>query len=270
MESEAIAMRSLLLRSAPAVVALTLCASACNDAPVKPSALPPPTQSAAGPSATQYRISGTVRNDNGAPVAGVKVEVQSLTSPAPGTYFTYLTARTDEAGRYSLAFSSVPGALLGPESVRANLVAFVWVWPDDSGLNGDFQYVNAVTSEISKDFTLRRVTRLTGNGNVTVTIQPDSPICVNNVQDSHPWPDEWVCSNIQIVAPATGRLVVSATPTTPSGPAPQLLNPESPFTRGISSIEYDVRAGEQMIVSIELPWPSGPLPQSFVVTSSVR
>jgi len=264
-------MRSLLLRSAaPAVLAVMLCGSACNDAPVKPSGSPPPPQSAAGPGATQFHISGTVRNDTGAPVAGVKVEVQSLTSSTPGTNFTYLSTRTDQAGRYSLAFFSVPGALLGPESVRANLVAFVSVWPDDSGVNGDFQYVNAVTSEISKDFTLRRVTRLTGNENVTVTIQPDSPICVSNAQDFHPWPDEWVCSNIQIVASATGRLVVTATPTSPSGPAPQLLNPESPFTRGISSIEYDVRAGEQVIVSVELPWPGGALPQSFVVTSSVR
>jgi hypothetical protein len=247
-----------------------LCGSACNDAPVKPSGSPPPPQSASGASATQFHISGTVRNDTGAPVAGVKVEVQSLTSSTPGTYFTYLSTRTDQAGRYSLAFFSMPGALLGPESVRANLVAFVWVWSDDSGLNGDFQYVNAVTSEISKDFRLRRVPRLTAGEDVTVTIQPDSPICVSNAQDFHPWPEEWVCSNVHIVAPASGRLVVTATPTSPSGPAPQLLNPESPFTRGISSIEYDVRAGEQVIVSVELPWPGGPLPQSFVVTSSVR
>ena len=264
-------MRSLLVHPAvPAIVGLMLCGSACNDAPVKPSSSPPATPSGVGSGATQYHISGTVRNDSGAPVAGVKVEVQSLTSSTPGTSFTYLSTRTDQAGLYSLAFSSVPGALTGPESVRANLVAFVSVWPDDSELNGDFQYVNAVTSEVSKDFTLRRVTRLTDTGNVTVMIQPDSPICVNNAQDFHPWPDEWVCSNIQIVAPATGRLVVTATPTTASGPAPQLLNPESPFTRGISSIEYDVRAGDQVIVSVELPWPAAPLPQSFVVTSSVR
>jgi hypothetical protein len=264
-------MRSLIIRSAaPAVVAVMLCGSACNDAPVKPTGSPPPAPGGVGAGATQYHISGTVRNDSGAPVAGVMVEVQSLTSSTPGTYFTYLSTRTDQAGRYSLAFFSVPGALAGPESVRANLVAFVSVWPDDSGLNGDFQYVNAVTSEISKDFTLRRVTRLTAGEDVTVTIQQDSPICVSNAQDFHPWPDEWVCSNIHIVAPATGHLVVTAMPTSQSGPAPQLLNPESPFTRGISSIEYDVRAGEQVIVSVELPWPAAPLPQSFVVTSSVR
>jgi hypothetical protein len=266
-------MRSLLVRSVvPAAVVLMLCASGCNETPVKPSGSTPPapTPGGAGPGAAQYHIFGTVRNDSGAPVVGAKVEVQSLTSSTPGTYFTYLSTRTDQAGRYTLAFSSVPGALVGPESVRANLVAFVWVWPDDSELNGDFQYVNAATSEISKDFTLRRITRVTAGEDVTVTIQPDSPICVSNAQDFHPWPDEWVCSNVHIVAPATGRLVVTATSTSPTGPVPQLLNPESPFTRGISGIEYDVRAGEQAIVCVELPWPAARLPQSFVVTSSVR
>ena len=218
----------------------------------------------------QYRISGTVRNDSGAPVAGARVEVQSLTSSTPGTYFTYLSTRTDQTGRYTLAFFSVPGALSGPETVRENLAAFVSVWPDGSmGLNGDFQYVNAVTSEISKDFTLRRITRLTAGEDATVTIQPDSPICVNHAQDFHPWPDEWVCANVQIVAPVSGRLIVTATSTNSSGPAAQLVSPD-PFIHGMSQIDYQVHAGEQVIVSVELPWPSSSLPQSFVVTSAVR
>jgi hypothetical protein len=89
-------------------------------------------------------------------------------------------------------------------------------------------------------------------------------------QDFHPWPDEWVCSTVQIVAPVSGRLIVTATSTRPSGPAAQLVDPESPFTRGTSQIEYQVRAGEQVIVSVELPWPASSLPQSFMVRSAVR
>src|SRR5262245_3625956 len=140
-------MGPLVLRSVSAAAMLVLCTSACNDTrtPVTPSGSTPPvaTPGGTGSAAVQYHISGTVRNDSGAPVAGATVDVQAVTSSTPGTNFTYLSTRTDQTGRYTLAFSSVPGALGGPESVRENLVAFVWVWPDGStGLNGDFQYVN--------------------------------------------------------------------------------------------------------------------------------
>jgi hypothetical protein len=198
--------------------------------------------------------------------------VQSLTSAAPGTPYTYRTAYTDQAGAYRVDFQSVKGTLLGPPEMRADMIAFVWVWPGDHvELNGDFQYVfSDEQRELSRDFRMSRVTRLTAGDDIAITIGGGSPICVNNAQDMHPWPEEWLCSNVHIVAQTAGRLVVTVTPVSPSGSLPRVQNPEAPFTRGVSTIEYQVRAGEEVVVCVELPLFGTLLPQSFVMTSSTK
>ena len=50
----------------------------------------------------------------------------------------------------------------------------------------------------------------TAGDDIAITIGGGSPICVNNAQDMHPWPEEWLCSNVHIVAQTAGRLGASA------------------------------------------------------------
>jgi hypothetical protein len=244
-----------------------------HDLPIIKTTVAPTTVQVTTPNTSEgplaYHLSGTVTDDLGVPLPNVEVYLDSLVSAKSGSY-DHSTTRTNAAGDYTLDFNATPNLLAGssPKNLT-NIVAFANVW-DDTGRDheGDFQYVTSATSSISRNFRLSRFKRITAGDSLAVTIAPGDPVCSNNAQDMHPWPDEWICQRVHVVAPADGNLVVTAAPAD-AGASPHVVNPEDPFTSGTGSISIAVKAGTEVVFCVELPFGAA-APRSFTVTTSLQ
>ena len=100
--------RSIRFATLVTIIATASAVQACSSdrivaAPSSVTSSPAPSAPAA-PQSTQFRVSGTVRDDAGAAVAGVKVTVYTWSNG-----LSSLSAITDGMGIYSVSFSSPSG-----------------------------------------------------------------------------------------------------------------------------------------------------------------
>jgi hypothetical protein len=265
-----------------------LLATACNgrgptaptpdrERSVSPSPGPPaPVPSSPHPPAA-FELTGLVTDENGKPLSGAKITVDFLASDVPGTHYSETSGVADERGVYRITFTAVPGAMKGPVGTD-DAVAFAYVTagclspaPSSCAHEADYRYVLSTTQRATLDFHLRRITRITAGESTVVTIAPDDMICVNNVQDMHPWPSEFVCRTVRIVAPGDGIMHVEATPVEAGAALPD-LEVEAVGGRAYERIanptSLPVAAGTEVMANVELPWGSIGS-QSFIVKTSM-
>jgi hypothetical protein len=167
-----------------------------------------------------FQLTGVVTADDGTPVSGAKIVVNFLVSAVPGTHYSETSGMTNGLGVYTIDFTAVPGAMKGPGGTD-DAVAFAFAEtpgclgpaaPSACAHEGDSRYILSTNQHAIQDFHLRRITRITAGGSTVLTIAPDDAICVNNVQDMHPWPSEFVCRTVRIVATGDGIMTVEAIP----------------------------------------------------------
>jgi hypothetical protein len=253
------------LRTAAVLVLSGVVTLSCDRAtPTQPSP-PPPLPPALAPGLADYHLSGVVTDDEGAPRANVNVHLTYLESLERFAIYSNVQTRTDGQGFYMLDFKAVPLPGARPAGLL-NAIAFASARDDAGGYEGDHQYITATTSSISKNFRVSRFKRVTAGGEMPLTIRPDSPICNNDTQDMHPWPTEWVCGIVRVVAPADGMLSVTAV-AVDGGSAPSLLQPNAPFDFDFNGTP--VKAGSETVICVELPWPVRAA-RSFVVKTSLK
>jgi hypothetical protein len=216
-------------------------------------------------------LTGTATDDDGQPVADANFLIDFLLSDVPGTYFSQVSGVTDGTGFYRIDFNPVPGAMHGPPGTN-DAIAFGGL--SKSGYEGDFHYVLGTTHDVSQNFHLHRIKRMTAGESTVVTVAPDDSICNNNIQDLHPWPQEFVCRSVRVVATTAGIMTLEAlssaggaraglaVETVGDGPTqfgtPILGNPTS----------IQVTAGTEVWVNVEMPWGST-ASQSFTLTTSI-
>ena len=239
-------------------------------APAPPFGLPPAT----------VEMTGVVRGDDGSPLVAAKVTVSALASSAPGTWYSYASAATNALGAYTLRFSGVSGVLTGPAGTQT-AVAFAYVSAEQCttlatlptcGYEPDYRYVLSATPLI-QNFRLHRVSMITAGESTVLTVAPDDTICVNNVQDMHPWPNEFVCRTVRVVAPADGVMTLEAVPVD-AGTAPPNLEVETVgdivccSERIANPASLPVTKGTVVKASVEVPWGTAGN-HSFVVKTSI-
>ena len=108
MKTSSNSARSIRSAALVTLIATASAVQACSSdrivaAPSSVTASPAPSAPSA-PQSTQFRVSGTVRDDAGAAVAGVKVTVYTWSNGLAS-----ITAFTDGMGIYSVSFPSVSG-----------------------------------------------------------------------------------------------------------------------------------------------------------------
>jgi hypothetical protein len=140
-----------------------------------------------------------------------------------------------------------------------------------SGYDGDSRYILGTTHDVSQNFHLHRTKRMTAGESTIVTVAPDDAICDNNAQDSHPWPEEFVCRSVRVVALNDGIMTLEAVST--QGGARPGLEVEtlsgvfgSPLLGNPTSIQ--VTAGKEVLANVEISWGST-ASQSFTLTTSM-
>jgi hypothetical protein len=126
-----------------------------------------------------------------------------------------------------------------------------------------------------QNFHLYRVQRITAGDSTVVTVAPDDTLCVNNVQDMHPWPQEFVCRSVRVVAPGDGIMTLEAV--SPQDGARPVLEVETvgdnpgrfgdPTLGNPTSIQ--VTAGTEVVAHVEIVSGST-ASQSFVLKTSME
>jgi hypothetical protein len=230
-----------------------------------PAPLPPPS------TATFFHVTGSVTDDAGSPVAGATVSLTTLTSLAPTTRYTQTLLTSDSTGRFVADVPSVPESMNGPPGMSG---AMAFAWADKNPYDGDAEYVFA--SGVSNlRLRLWRRREIAAGDSAIVVVSPDNPICLNNTQDMHPWPQEWVCATIHVMPAADGQLTITATPTEPGIAPPALESEPEDWTTQYFSISpttgaltFPVQRGVPQRVEIEIPWGSS-RSLSFVVKTSL-
>ena len=229
-----------------------------------------------------FELTGVVTDENGKPLSGAKIIVDFLASDVPGTHYSETSGVADEQGVYRITFTAVPGAMKGPVGTD-DAVAFalaapsgcLWPAPPSAcAYDADSRYVLATTRNAIQSFHLHRITRITAGESTVLTIAPDDAICINNVQDMHPWPSEFVCRTVRIVAPVDGTMNVEAVPPEDGSALPNLevetVGASGPCCseRMANPISIVVAAGTEVMANVELPWGSI-RSHSFVVKTSM-
>jgi len=249
---------------------------------VSPSEGPPAPVPSSPRQPVAFELTGLVTDENGKPLSGAKITVDFLASDVPGTHYSETSGVSDERGIYRITFTAVPGAMKGPVGTD-DAVAFafaapagcLWPAPPSACANdADSRYVLATTKNAIQSFHLHRITRITAGESTVLTIAPDDAICINNVQDMHPWPSEFVCRTVRIVAPGDGIMHIEAIPVEAGAALPDLevetIGASGPCCseRMANPISIVVAAGTEVMANVELPWGSIGS-HSFIVKTSM-
>jgi hypothetical protein len=165
---------------------------------------------------------------------------------------------------------AVPGAMKEPVGT-GDAVALAYVGA--SGYDGDRSYVLTISQHVSQNFHSYRTKRITAGDSTVVTVAPDDAICLNNVQDFHPWPTEYVCRTVRIVVPRDGVMTMEVLAS--DGQAPPGLEVE--FVGGAgpccsarlgNPTSIPVTAGTEVMANVEMARGSS-ASQSYTLNTSM-
>ena len=212
--------------------------------PLAPTPLPNETAPACSPRLTcellSFRVSGFATDDDGRPVPGVRV---TLAPWKFGQVPPRISLVTDARGFYEAQFEAMRDAVGGV----GNAVA------EQSGYETHAHYLGpAVPQEITQNFHLYRIRRITPGESVALVVRPDDPSCG--------FDDEWVCRRVRIVAARAGTLTIILTSQNPQDQTglevTESVPPGVPFRPKCCSPEVSVKvdAGAEMVANVLVWW----------------
>ena len=231
---------------------LAMMASACGNtttAPTPPPATIPAPTSPAPPRPHTFvtlRLSGTVRDDQGAPVPGATITLTGIESP--------VSASTDAAGFYTTS-ASVDTFYAPP---------LAWVSIKRSGYEDlDNAAIFTGLQDTTANFVTFRRTPIPGGTEVTLGVAFNGPLCGFDL--------EYPCRHVLVSAPAAGTLVLE---TTANASGSYFFGPISYPVAGVTRRSLAVTAGET--VPVEILWNAAPMPftpdrsATFRLTTSLQ
>jgi len=237
-----------------AVLLVTL-ASACSGGNITttaptpaPSATPAPspTPSPTPSPPTTILLTGQVTDSaTSAPIPGATVSIN-------GRYRT----TTDSSGNYSVS---------GLLDAGGN---YNFTYVSASNYASDYRYIRTTSQNVH----LYRIERITAGESTSVTVAPDDTLCVNNVQDTPGWGQDYVCRSVRVVASSDGVLMLEAV-ATQGGAHPPLELETVGATNCCSErmgnpASIQVKAGTEVVANVEMVWGST-TSQSFMLNTSM-
>lgn len=237
-------MRKGLLVSINAVTLALGCGGSPVDSPLTPTTVTTTSEPSCSPRITcqiqPFRISGTATDDDGRPVAGVKVVVNPWIFAQTSTP---ISATTDVSGRYRIEFEAMRDAVGGVGNAVAT----------QPGYETDGRYLGPqAAQELIQNFHLYRTRRLTPGELASVTVLPDDTFCGSS--------DEWRCRTFRIVSPMAGTLtatLVSQNAQDETG-LEMFVVRNSPGTAVYrccaSEVSLEVEAGAEIVTNVLVWW----------------
>jgi len=208
----------------------------------------------------KYEVTGAVTDDAGTPLAGALLYFSYLQSYAPGWTYSQMHVQTDGAGRFVADIPGLPGSMKGPPGTE-DAMAFLDFASAGESYDSDSRYILAsAMSDLRVHLTRRR--EIASGDSMSVFVAPDNSICVNNTQDMHPWPTEWVCATIHVMPSSDGQLTITATPTDGATLPGLEAEPEDWSTQYFSlypttgTLTFPVTHGVPQRLMVEIPWGS--------------
>lgn len=214
---------------------------------------------------TSYHITGRVIDESGRPVTAALIYLSFVVDPKD--IFQHASTMTDSAGRYVLEFRAVSGAMHGPPGTSS---AFAFGYVEKNGYDQDSRYFLTSAPADTVTTRLHAYRRIAAGDSATLDVDASSPVCSNNVQDLHPWPEEWICRTIHVVAAQAGRLIITVTGEHPTVPVGIEVEPwrTVPLISFDGPIAIDVDAGVTYDVNVEIPF--GSSGETVVVRTELR
>lgn len=160
-----------------------------------PGAGPTPVPSP-GPSTQTYSVSGTVTNEDGAPVPNAEVTL----AHSRNGFFYRPSVRTDASGHFAIAFS--PTVLPGLPGVSPSFVARAEIVAD--GYDWFWRNFYAGSAERVEDVRLIRTRYIRPGEELRLTVSRANGDCIADFYDP--------CGRLRVVAPSAGRLTIEAIP----------------------------------------------------------
>lgn len=250
-QREDIMRPDLGIRFSPLLVAVILLATACGSSSRStPSAPTPPPRP---PTSALYHVSGTVTDEDGAPVPDANVVVyyplSGDTTRTPGSLARDTSTTTDERGRYSLEFWA---DVVTPGSHVPYALAVLTAGQHFTEREHDVQLAETSgTTEIVKNLRLRRFRTIRVGETAVVSVHPDSALCFDydtlfslNTQ----------CGWVRVTVNSGESVKAEASPTEPGGIVPRII------VESATSNSYRV--------GVEIP--VGTAPQQYVVSTAPR
>ena len=202
--------------------------------PMLSDALPPPA----------LELTGTVTDDEGTPVAGARVLIA-------GSDWDLAEARTDSAGRYTMALHGVRPSMhypgLDPPGTE-DAVGFLRI--NASGFDWYSRWILGSGQHLVENVRLRHPKRIKSGESERLAIRPDDTVC-----DPSVWPGrELICRYVHAVASRDGIMTVEASPTQTGWPRPNIeVFDDETGSRG-NPTEIRITAGVEYTVWVAFPW----------------
>ncbi len=146
---------------------------------------------------------------------------------------------TDSAGRYQAEFEAMRDAVGGVGGSFA----------EQPGYETHRRYLGPRASQdMTQNFHLYRIRRITPGDSVTLTVRPDEPMCG--------FDSEWVCRTVRIVANKAGKLTLSLTSHDRQSETGLEVIEGSPFRPKCCSqtVTMDVAVGAEVLANPLVRW----------------
>jgi hypothetical protein len=205
-------------------------------------------------------LSGFIHDSTGTGIPGAGLDFLYLPSPSARSY-SYVRATTDSTGHYSVTFDAVPDAIDGG-------VAFASVGKAGYEIHYHYIFVDTTTAEF--DLTMLPIVQISAGQTIEVTVTANNSICVNNFQDSHPWPlaYEWVCQAVQVIPATSGTATIELLPNSGTNSGVQLEVETDNIVKGFDLTQtVPVQAGQLVGVAVEIPY--GSSDRTFTLVTSI-
>lgn len=244
MSIDCITAKPLRALALSAIVLAGACSGHPAPAPSAPSPAPNPSQPPRpSPTPVTRHLNGVVRDENGVPVPGARLEMFASSS-APVV--------TDGNGYYDMA-----AALLVSGQVFGNELTIT-----KAGYETTHAWVPGL-DDTTQDFRVYHVLTLAAGDSVHLAIDPDNSLCGLD--------DEFRCRTIRVVMPSSGTLALETIADDPSNAFWLAIGESFQFQYPFAlrtQISTSMAAGSTVPVQVLRPWQAPPAPQGFTLKTS--
>jgi hypothetical protein len=214
--------------------------------PTTPTPTPPaPDRSACGVyiscQVETFRLTGTVRDDDGRPVAAAKVSVRPFLYGTPNP--PKISAMTGADGSYSIDYDGMRNSL----GTNSGIGTVFGEHPDHETYT-HYLHLDAGQTLV-QDLRLYRTTRVTAGADTAIVVRPGDSICGLS--------DEWICRTVRVTSPSAGKVTLSLDnqgATAQTGLETLVTGVNASYRCCTSSTVYDVSAGSEIAVDVLLEW----------------
>jgi hypothetical protein len=210
---------------------------------------PPPPVRVSGPIVESFHMEGAVTNEDGQPLAGAEVVVNTcdkVTATGCGLPVKVTRATTDAGGHYAMDFQAVRGVY--GAAFLTGVIGYGFASSGGDEFTDDAEWMATSTSEVTRNFRLARYLALGPGSKMTATFTPDTGRCSGEADMFM----NSVCRYLRVNVPDDGTVTVTVIPLNGITTTPLVVLMDNPYGSGSGTFSFSAKAG-LWPVAIEIP-----------------